>query len=253
MDHTSYIAKSRASLEALKSANLLKSLNINALIFGEEGTGKKTLAKFILPKAKIVDAENFKELLLAISSNSAIIITNFDKVLNFNLLKSTIEENETRIIATSKNELTEKISSEFFSLTITIPPLHERSEDIEPLTHKFFDEISSVMNDNKDISLKDLNIDLSTNCISLRKAVFTRYMMSSLGEDEVMQVIEEFLSKKLGGNNDYRELLYLFDVPMIRCGFKKFNSQLNMSEKFGLNRNTLRKKINDNKNNYKLQ
>ncbi len=68
-----------------------------------------------------------------------------------------------------------------------------------------------------------------------------------------MQVMEEFLSKKLGGRNDYRDQLYLFDIPMLRCGFKKFNSQLNMSEKFGLNRNTLRKKINDYKDNYKLQ
>ena len=51
---------------------------------------------------------------------------------------------------------------------------------------------------------------------------------------------------KIGGRNDYRDNLHLFDVPLIRSGFKKFSSQLNMSEKFGLNRNTLRKKIADN-------
>jgi hypothetical protein len=37
----------------------------------------------------------------------------------------------------------------------------------------------------------------------------------------------------------------LFDVPLIKSGYAKFGSQLAMSEKFGLNRNTLRKKIND--------
>ena len=68
-----------------------------------------------------------------------------------------------------------------------------------------------------------------------------------------MQIMEEFLYKKLGGRNDYRDNLHLFDVPIIRSGFKKFNSQLRISEKFGLNRNTLRKKILDYKDRYKLQ
>lgn len=67
-------------------------------------------------------------------------------------------------------------------------------------------------------------------------------MIDSFSEEDVMLVMEEFLSKRIGGRNDYRDQLHLFDVPLIRSGFKKFNSQLSMSEKFGLNRNTLRKK-----------
>ena len=61
VDHTNYIAKSRASIEALKSANLLKSVTINALIVGEAGVGKETLARHIL-SAPIVDASSFKSL-----------------------------------------------------------------------------------------------------------------------------------------------------------------------------------------------
>jgi transcriptional regulator with PAS, ATPase and Fis domain len=38
---TNFIATSDASLEALKTANLLKGLPINAFIFGQSGTGKK--------------------------------------------------------------------------------------------------------------------------------------------------------------------------------------------------------------------
>lgn len=255
MDHTSYIAKSRASLEALKSANLLKSLNLNALILGERGTGKETLARFILPEAKVVDGNNFQDVLAFISGNNSIIIKNFDKILNYQKLQIAIEEYKTRVIATSKTELLEKISSEFFSLKITIPPLSQREEDIEPLVKKFFEEASTIFEkDNSyDAFLKDLNFDLTNNCYSLRQSVYIRFLINSLGEEDVMQVMEEFLSKKLGGRNDYRDQLYLFDVPMLRSGFKKFNSQLNMSEKFGLNRNTLRKKINDYKDSYKLQ
>lgn len=45
---------------------------------------------------------------------------------------------------------------------------------------------------------------------------------------------------------------YLFDVPMIQSGYVKFGSQLAISERFGLNRNTLRKKINDYKDRLKI-
>lgn len=254
VDHTNYIARSRASLEALKSANLLKSLNINAIIVGEFGTGKETLAKFILPEAQVVNGDSLTEVLSFISTNSLIIIKNFDKISNFEILKNTIEKHKTRVIATSRTELQEKISSEFFSLKITIPPLSQRQEDIEPLADKFLEEVSAMFgkDSQEDISFKDLSPDLSQNCYSLRKSVYARYLINSLEEDEVLQVMEEFLSKKIGGKNDYRDQLYLFDVPMLRSGFKKFGSQLSISEKFGLNRNTLRKKINDYKDNYKL-
>jgi DNA-binding NtrC family response regulator len=253
VDHTNYIAKSRASLEALKSANLLKSLTLSALIVGESGTGKETLAKFILPEAKIVQGSNLQEVLSLIGTNNAIIIKNFDKISNFQILKEEIEKHKTRVIATSTTEILDKITSEFFALTITLLPLIERQEDVSLLAKKFFQEISTIFGESSDISLKNLNVDLSKNCYSLRKSVYIKYLIDSLGEEDVMSVMEGFLSKKLGGKNDYRDQLYLFDVPMLRSGFKKFNSQLNMSEKFGLNRNTLRKKINNYKDDYKLK
>lgn len=244
VDHTSYIAKSRASLEALKSANLLKSLNINALILGENGTGKQTLAKFILPDAPVVDGADLNEVLSFVSAVDAVIIKNFDKINNYSKLESALELYKTRVIATSKHKLSEKINDDFFSLQITIDPLSQREEDIKPLAKKFFEEISSVFGEENmcDMYLENLNFDLSNNCYSLRKSVYLKYLISSLDENGVMSVMEDYLDKKIGGRNDYRDNLHLFDVPLIRSGFKKFSSQLNMSEKFGLNRNTLRKK-----------
>ena len=238
-------------MEALKSANLLKSLNLNAFIFGESGTGKETLAKFILPEAKIVNGSNLQEIVTLIASNNVIIIKNFEKISNFKALKIEIEKHKTRVIATSQTLFSDKITSDFFALTISLSPLRERKEDIEPLAEKFFKEVSAIFGERKDIFLKDF--DLSQNCHSLRKSVYLKYLISSFEEKDIMDAMEEFLLKKLGGKNDYRDQLYLFDVPMLRSGFKRFNSQLNMSEKFGLNRNTLRKKINDYKDEYKLQ
>jgi len=255
VDHTSYIAKSRVSLEALKSANLLKSLNINALILGENGTGKETLAKYILPDSKSVDSDDTEEVLSYIASNDSIVIKNFDKIINYQKLLPVIQKNNTRVIATAKNELADRATSDFFSLMITLPPLYQRQEDIEPLVKKFFKEASSIFGSSQEnvFSLKDFEIDLSNNCYSLKKSVYRKYLTESFDENSVMKVVENFLSKRLGGKNDYRDQLYLFDVPMLRSGFKKFGSQLAMSEKFGLNRNTLRKKINYYKNSYKLQ
>lgn len=253
VEHTSFIAKSRASLEALKSATLLKSLNINALISGEIGTGKETLAKFILPKAKSVDGSSLKKVLAFVKSDSSVIIKNFDKIENFSLLQETILKSKTRVIATSKTKIEQSLSSKFFALTITVLPLVQRKEDIEPLAKKFFKEISAIFDSDKELSLENLDNNLPNNSHSLRKLIYTRALIDSFSEDDVMHVMEKFLTKRVGSKNDYRDQLYLFDVPMLRCGFKKFKSQLNMSEKFGLNRNTLRKKINDYKDNFKLQ
>lgn len=255
VDHTSFIAKSRASLEALKSANLLKSLNLNALIVGEDGTGKITLAKYILPKAEIVDGSSLREILSLLTTSKAIIIRNFDKISACQRFNMAMKDSSARVIATSKNEFLDELGGECFSLKITILPLSERLEDVELLVNKFLKEASDIFGDNirRDDFFKNLNVDLSNNCHSLKKSVYAHYFTSSLDEKGLMQIMEEYLSKQIGGKNDYRDQLYLFDVPMIRCGFKKFNSQLQISEKFGLNRNTLRKKINDYKDKYRLQ
>ncbi len=248
VDHTNYIAKSRASLEALKSANLLKSVAINALIYGESGVGKKTLAKHILTTAPVADGNVLGDVLALLEGNRHLIIANFDKISNYHKLKLALDTHKTRIIATSTHPINEPLVDEFFSLKIAIPPLRERKEDVNPLVAKFIGEVYSVFGEEyaqEKILPEMIVADLSTNAYSLKRCVYSTYLMHALGEKDVLAMMEHFLSQRIGGQNDYRELLYLFDIPMIRSGHKKFGSQLAMSEKFGLNRNTLRKKIND--------
>ncbi|WP_263832483.1 sigma 54-interacting transcriptional regulator [Sulfurospirillum oryzae] len=253
VDHTNYIAKSRASMEALKSANLLKSVTINALILGESGVGKQTLAKHIV-SAPIVDASAFNELLALIETNSSLIVKNFHKITNYKKLKIALDIHKTRIIATSSLPISEVLMDEFFSLKIVIPPLREREEDVVPLMEKFAYEACRMFDGEfgEASSLEDVVPDLSKNCYSLRRSVYNAYLMNSFGEEEILAMMERFLSHRIGGRNDYRDLLYLFDVPMIKSGYAKFGSQLAISEKFGLNRNTLRKKINDYKDRLKI-
>ncbi len=247
VDHTNYIAKSRASIEALKSANLLKSVAINALILGERGVGKLTLAQHIVV-APVVDATAFNELLALLETNSSVIIKNFHKITNYKKLKIALDVHKTRIIATANSSISETLIDEFFSLKITLPPLSERAEDVMPLMEKFSFEAQEMFDSNNDgLSLDEIRPDLTQNCYSLRRSVYNAFLMSSFGEEEILFMLERFLYHRIGGRNDYRDLLYLFDVPMIKSGYTKFGSQLAISEKFGLNRNTLRKKINDNK------
>lgn len=247
VEHTNYLANSRASLEALKSANLLKSVAINAIILGESGVGKLTLSKHIVD-APVVDGAILGDVLASIESNSHLIITNFDQITNYQKLKISLETHKTRIIATSTLPIKESLMDEFFSLKITIPPLRERKEDILPLVEKFILEASSMFGEDtwkSTILARNIIPDISNNAYSLRRSVYATCLMSQLNEEELLSIMEHFLSQHLGGENDYRDLLYMFDVPMIRAGHKKFGSQLAISEKFGLNRNTLRKKIND--------
>jgi len=240
-----FIAKSRASKEALKSANLLKSLNINALIVGDRGVGKKTLANYIFD-APILDGLKSKELLKSLETNEKIIIKNFNKIKNFNQLKNAIDSNNTKIIATSETSLNDKIEDEFFSLKIHLPDLSQREEDVVEFAKIFCNEAREIFGEQSiELDFEKISYDLSQNIYSLKKSVYLEYLKNSLTLKDVQDMLEQYFFSKLGSGNDYRELLPVFDIPLIQSGFKKYGSQLAMSKAFGINRNTLRKKINE--------
>jgi DNA-binding protein Fis len=71
-------------------------------------------------------------------------------------------------------------------------------------------------------------------------------LLQDIKEVELMNIIENYLADKLGSQSDYRNFLHLYEVPLIKAGLNRFKSQLQLSDKLGLNRNTLRKKIADN-------
>lgn len=102
VDATSFITASEASFQAKKTATLLKTLTVNALIMGEVGVGKESLARFILPDAPVLDASNFEELLAALESTSEIIILNIDNSPNLKRLVDAINSFSIRVVATSK-------------------------------------------------------------------------------------------------------------------------------------------------------
>ena len=67
------------------------------------------------------------------------------------------------------------------------------------------------------------------------------YLLQNIQENELIEIIENYLVDKLGSNNDYKNFLHLYEIPIIKAGLQRFKSQLQLSDKLGLNRNTLRK------------
>lgn len=244
---TSFLGTSAASLEALKTANLLKGLPINAFIFGESGTGKKSLATYILPNAPIVDASLYDELEDALSSNTTLIISNFDKIPNFDNFQQLLDKYEVRIMALASSVFNSEIVDQFFGIKVSLPPLRERMEDVPVLAERFLDEATTLLGVENDIKIDISKIDLSHNAHSIRRYVYMQVQLQDISEAELMEIMEKFLSSRLGGNSDYRNFLYLYEAPLINAGLEKFKTQLQLADKLGLNRNTLRKKIAENK------
>ena len=119
-------------------------------------------------------------------------------------------------------------------------------EDVEALIDLYLSEVKEIVRDDVKFSRLNFIPDLSDNSISLKKQIFSYSFLENITQNELMYLIENYLEDKIGTNNDYRNNLYIYEVPLIRAGLKKYKSQLQLAEKLGLNRNTLRKKISEN-------
>ena len=239
-----FICASLTSCEARKSAVLLRSLSVNALIEGSSGSGKRTLARFINQKAPVLESSNLSDIEDAIKSSDTIIIRHFEKIPNYDKLKKMLEQYNTRLIATTKSSISSELFDKFFSIRLFLAPLSQRDEDVKLLVEHFIKEASLVFSqDGSEKKIDYKKADISNNIYSLRRWVYLNFLYSSMKAEEIMEVMQHYLYENLGGNNDYRDFLYMYEVPLIRAGLDKFKSQLQLAERLGLNRNTLRKKI----------
>jgi len=243
-----FIAASKPLKEALKSANLLKSLKLNTLISGEIGTGRHSLARVIMPDAPIIKGED-PNVYTYIENSSELIVDGIERVELLSKFFQAVEKFKTHIVAIGYMSNVNSEYQSFFSVNIALPPLHKRPEDIKPLVDKFYKEACQLfdckVSNNLNIDLQYL--DLSKNAISLRKSIYLHCLAMQIELNDILNLNETYILQKMEkeSNNIYKNELLLFEVPLIRAGMKKFKSQLKMSQAFGLNRNTLRKKINE--------
>jgi len=243
MGSTHFIAASKPLREALKSANLLKSLQFNTLISGEPGTGRHTLARIMMPDAPLVHGDD-ETLYAQIEKSPKLIVDRLERVGQPSRFYQSVRKHGTQIIAVAATDVAEEQGT-FFSVRIVLPPLAERPEDIGPLVEKFKAEILAMFGEEEaDFDVDMSRLDLTRNAFSLRKSMMLQYITGCVDEEELLRINESYLARRMEGGEDlYRKMLYLYEVPLIRAGTKRFKSQLKMSQVFGLNRNTLRKKI----------
>ncbi len=239
-----FIAVSEISKEIKNSADLLKTLDINALIIGQNGVGKKTLASYIAKDASIYNA---RELQNDISDNvisglndKTVIVDNIDNLTNIELFLNWVESANIRVIATTSKELSSNLN-DLFSINLEIPNLEERKEDIKPLAKKFSKEAGSILG--IDTEPTKLIINTHNNAHSLRKSIYFSYLFETIGENEIMMLLEKYMLDNMQGENSYRDFQYLFEAPLLRASQKKYKSQVQMAKHLGLNRITLRKKL----------
>jgi DNA-binding protein Fis len=244
-----YIAIDEISKKILNSAKLLQAVNVHALIVGDDGSGKKALGKFILPSSKIYKAKSLQQDILDEAINlqdSSIIIDKIHEITNIEIFLKWLVEKNIRIIAISNSEVLNQKLKDIFSITLDIPNFDQRELDTKALVQKFSLEASNTL-DMPVVSASKLISNITNNAHSLRKSIYFSYLFETIGEEEILMFLEKYLAQHLDGENAYKELLYLFEVPLIKASTKKYKSQVQVAKHLGLNRITLRKKLDTHK------
>jgi len=221
-----------------KGFSLSRSLFVSSLLIGEDHTGKKTFVQTLFPSSTYVDASNESELMAALDKHDELIIYNFEKVKNIEKLNF----EHKRIVAIANTPKETKSYSEIFAFVYKMPKLEER-EDLSSIVLYFQKEIQKELMIEEEISLDINKLDLTQNIKSLKASIYKQLLLSTFTKEDIQTFLFEYLFKEIEGNNAYREHLGLFEEPLIQAGLKKYKSQLKLAGVLGLNRNTLRKKI----------
>lgn len=238
-----FITKSASSIQILKSAKLSASLPVNTLIYGEAGVGKKLIAKEILVSSTAISA---KELEIAIINKqidlkqfTSLIIYDIHLVINLDEFLECLKN--IKLVATSLHKH-EKYNTQF-AIKIEIPSLDQRKEDLEELIDIYVKEASQIYKSSNSYNIKDITIDLSGNGITLKQSIYKSILLKSITKQEMINTLETYLYTQLTNGKTYKELLEVFEIPLLKSAKKAFKSQLQMANKLVINRITLRKKL----------
>lgn len=226
--------------EVKKLISLVRGINVNTVIVGDVGVGKSLCAKLILPNAIVVYGEKPEDVLKALKNFDEIIIENFEKLPN----PDSLSLDGKKIVATSRKKIKDSTLDRIFGIKIEIPPLSVRVQDVPVLIEYFLSKIQDELRIESKIDIGSISADISENCHSLKRAVYRASLCGSVDEDQLCSIMEEYFYKHIDETDDnYKRFLDLFDLAIINANHRKFKSQLMMSYKMGINRNTLRKKI----------
>ncbi|MCK9491138.1 MAG: sigma 54-interacting transcriptional regulator [Sulfurimonas sp.] len=242
-DMENFIALSLSSKKALHVAKMSVALPVNILILGEIGVGKKTLAQEILQNSQSYEATEIEKLILNkqidIQSFKSLILYNIDALIN---KKQFFENLKTlRIIATASQNYKDDLNT--FPIKIRLEPLSERKEDLEELISIYIKEANKIYYSNK--TAHDVEIDISKNGISLKQSIYKSILLSSITKNDIMDILYKyFISDLKSRDRSYKDLLDIFEIPLLKAFKERYKSQVQMANHLCINRMTLRKKLN---------
>jgi DNA-binding NtrC family response regulator len=236
-----FIANSEESKKVLNIAQMASGLPVNVLILGSIGVGKKLLANQISTTAMVFDAKTLEHQINHNSINldeySELIVSNLQNVLNKEEFLESLEGK--KVIATTTHIV--KDVESLFAIKIEISDLKDREEDLEEIIKIYSNEAKSIYDIEDDID--ELDYDLSENGISLKKSIYKNILIKSLNKDDIERSLQFFIQKELREDKEYKELLGLFEIPLLKAAKDEFKSQLQMANRLNINRITLRKKL----------
>ena len=224
-----------------QSLQATKDLLVSSLIYGEEFIGKKTLVKKLFSNSIWVDGSNILEVKEAIKNNSHVVITSFEKINNVDIL----EFKNVNIVAIYNGKNYAKRLDNKFAFIYYIPSLLEREEDIELFTKQYIEEAKNTYSITEDIKLDKKELDISQNLKSLKSSIYKAILFKTITKDDLTDIMYNYFVQNYKGINVYKEQLEMFEKTLISAGLDIYKSQLKLSEALGINRNTLRKKINE--------
>ncbi len=235
-----FIAVSSQMQEVKKLIALVRGINVNTIVMGDVGVGKTLVATTIIPNAIVVHGDRPEDVIKALKSFDEVIIEDFDKLPNTDL---PFFEGK-KIVATSKKRIKDSTLDRLFGIKIEIPSLTERKSDLESLKEHFLDKAKKELNINSYVNMSAIATDITENCHSLKRAVYQALLCNDITKEQLGLIMEEYFFENMDDSEEnYKLFLDVFDGAIINANYRKYKSQLMMSYKMGINRNTLRKKI----------
>lgn len=233
-----FITKNREIIDIKNSLQTLSPLNVLTILIGEKYTGKKTLVKSIFSNYPFIDAKNKKVLKEALKKYNKLVIFNFETIYSM----EEFDFSNKQIIAIANNKIDSKIVDKF-AFKFFMPSLRERKEDIKLLSDFFLKKAKKDLDISKDIKIDYNKLDISKNNHSLKASIYKKIFFKSFTKDDIKTLLYTYFLENLEERNGYYENLDIYDESIIKAGLKKYKSQLKLSKVLGINRNTLRKKI----------
>lgn len=223
----------------IKNMKLTKKLIASSILNGESHTGKLVLIKSIYDDIRLIDGSYIDKYQDIINKEKRIIIYNFEKIQNMDYL----DFNNMQIIAISNYKKIPKSVQNNFAFIYEMPSLKTRISEIE----KFIEEISHKAQTSLNVKIEnEINIDkldISQNFQSIEASIYKEIIKKTLSKEEIEEILYIYLYSHINDENGYKELLKIFERPLIKAGLDKYKSSLKLSKILKINRNTLSKKV----------